>query len=286
MTRLGMFLLACGLASTAAWMNEVHGQPAALQVRVQLPSPSPDAARRPAARHARQGRQPASRASRSATARPASRSSASTWRTGPARPRWSSMRTRSGSRWSASPTCPPAPTPRRRCSTSTRPSRRADGFTVKMPMDRGEGQQWAQAPGNLYSTPVEVRVDPTRGAVTLTLDKVIPPIPPPADTKYIKHERIQSALLTKFWGRPMPIGANVLLPEGWDTHPAGALPALHLPRPLSVHRFRLPAGAAGSRPEAGFLGALQPLRATTASRSSTRTSSTRSGPGPASRVAS
>jgi hypothetical protein len=30
---------------------------------------------------------------------------------------------------------------------------RADGHTVKLPMDRGEGQHWNLAPGNLYSTP-------------------------------------------------------------------------------------------------------------------------------------
>ena len=29
----------------------------------------------------------------------------------------------------------------------------ADGHTVKLPMDRGEGQQWNRAPGNLYSAP-------------------------------------------------------------------------------------------------------------------------------------
>ena len=34
--------------------------------------------------------------------------------------------------------------------------RRGDGHTVKMPMDRGEGQQWARAPGNLYSTPTRL----------------------------------------------------------------------------------------------------------------------------------
>ena len=28
---------------------------------------------------------------------------------------------------------------------------RADGHTVKLPMDRGEGQHWQLAPGNLYS---------------------------------------------------------------------------------------------------------------------------------------
>ncbi len=103
--------------------------------------------------------------------------------------------------------------------------RRGDGHTVKMPMDRGEGQQWAQAPGNLYSSPRQVMLDPRAGGtVTLTLDQVIGPIAPPADTKYIRHERIQSALLTRFWGRPMHLGANVLLPEGWDTHPEARYP--------------------------------------------------------------
>ena len=29
--------------------------------------------------------------------------------------------------------------------------KRSDGHTVKLPMDRGEGQQWNRAPGNLYS---------------------------------------------------------------------------------------------------------------------------------------
>ncbi|MGE0463942.1 MAG: hypothetical protein AB7Q16_21455 [Vicinamibacterales bacterium] len=120
--------------------------------------------------------------------------------------------------------------------------KRADGFTVKLPMDRGEGQQWNQAPGNLYSTPVEVRVDPNGEAVEITLDKVIPPIPPPSDTKYIRHERIQSALLTKFWGRPMHLGANVLLPEGWDTHPDARYP-------LFIYHGHFPYTFTGFRPE-------------------------------------
>jgi hypothetical protein len=117
---------------------------------------------------------------------------------------------------------------------------RADGHTVKLPMDRGEGQQWAQAPGNLYSTPVEIRIDPKGGPITLTLDKVIPPIAPPSDTRYIKHERIQSALLTKFWGRPMHLGANVLLPEGWDSHPQAKYP-------LFIYHGHFPATVSGWR---------------------------------------
>jgi len=102
---------------------------------------------------------------------------------------------------------------------------RSDGHVVKLPMDRGEGQHWGQAPGNLYSTPQKITIDPAKpDAIRLALDKVIAPIEPPADTKYIKHERIQSDLLTKFWGRPMSLGAHVLLPEGFDAHPNARYP--------------------------------------------------------------
>ncbi len=96
---------------------------------------------------------------------------------------------------------------------------RKDGHTVKLPIDRGEGQQWNKAPGNLYSTPVEVTFDPRADtAIRIALDKTIAPIVPPKNTKYIRHERIQSKLLSAFWGRPMYLGAHVLVPEGFDTH--------------------------------------------------------------------
>jgi hypothetical protein len=102
---------------------------------------------------------------------------------------------------------------------------RADGHTVKLPMDRGEGQHWNLAPGNLYSTPRKLHLDPRRGGlVRLSLDQVIPPIPAEQDTKYVKHVRIQSERLTKFWGRPMYLGAIVVLPEGWDSHAQAKYP--------------------------------------------------------------
>jgi len=102
---------------------------------------------------------------------------------------------------------------------------RSDGHTVKLPMDRGEGQQWNRAPGNLYSIPRKIRFDPRqRRLIPLVLDQVIPPIEPPKDTKYIKHVRIKSELLSKFWGRDMYLGANVLLPWGWEEHPEARYP--------------------------------------------------------------
>ncbi len=118
---------------------------------------------------------------------------------------------------------------------------RKDGHTVKLPMDRGEGQQWNRAPGNLYSTPQKLTIDPRKGgSVNLTLDKIIPPIESPKDTKYIKHIKMQSKLLTEFWGRPMYLGAAVLLPEGWDSHPEAKYPLMifHGHFPATFDGFR------------------------------------------------
>lgn len=104
---------------------------------------------------------------------------------------------------------------------------RSDGHTVKLPMDRGEGQQWNKAPGNLYSTPRWIEIDPRKDdQITIGLDNKIPPIPDPPDSKYIKHVKIQSKLLTEFWGRPMHLGAVVLLPEGFDEHPEARYPLI------------------------------------------------------------
>jgi len=103
---------------------------------------------------------------------------------------------------------------------------RADGHTVKLPMDRGEGQHWNLAPGNLYSIPQKITLGPDTTRISLVLDQEIPPIPPPPDTKYIRHIKIKSEFLTKFWGRPMYIGANVLVPEGFDDHPQAQYPLI------------------------------------------------------------
>src|SRR5580698_3882760 len=58
---------------------------------------------------------------------------------------------------------------------------RSDGHTVKLPMDRGEGQHWNIAPGNLYSKPQKITLGPSVGPVAIVLDQEIPPMPPPQD---------------------------------------------------------------------------------------------------------
>jgi hypothetical protein len=101
------------------------------------------------------------------------------------------------------------------------------GQTVKLPPDQGEGQQWNRKPGNFYSEPLKVTIDPTKNeTIPIEMSLVIPPVQEAADTKYIKHIRIQSQLLSEFWGRPMYLGAHVLLPEGFDEHPEARFPLM------------------------------------------------------------
>ncbi|HEV8040660.1 MAG TPA: alpha/beta hydrolase-fold protein [Bryobacteraceae bacterium] len=119
----------------------------------------------------------------------------------------------------------------------------ASGYTVKLPMDRGEGQHWNLAPGNLYSTPQEVTLAAgTSSPVRIIMDQQIPPIPEPKDTKYVRHVRIKSELLSAFWGRPMYLGAHVLVPEGFDEHPDAHFP-------LAVFHGHFPADLSGFRSE-------------------------------------
>ena len=118
---------------------------------------------------------------------------------------------------------------------------RSDGHAVKLPMDRGEGQHWNAAPGNLLSAPLRgphrsrrCGIDPNRPRPG---DPAHPRLP---ETKYIRHERIQSERLTRFWGRPMYLGAHVLVPEGFDEHPEARYPLIinHGHFPYTFEGFR------------------------------------------------
>jgi hypothetical protein len=49
----------------------------------------------------------------------------------------------------------------------------------------------------------------------------------PADTSSVKHLKIQSQLLTKFWGQPVYLGAVVLLPKDYEAHPGVYYPVVY-----------------------------------------------------------
>lgn len=63
---------------------------------------------------------------------------------------------------------------------------RADGHTIWVHADQWEGQHWATSAGNLVSDVVKVHFDPSaRTTVRLALTKALPPVAPPADTRWV-----------------------------------------------------------------------------------------------------
>ena len=113
----------------------------------------------------------------------------------------------------------------------------ASGKTLMLPPDQGEGQHWNRKPGNPYSAPTKLHIDPTSSTpIKLTLDKIIPPLPTPADdlaalqksdpdaAKYLRYIHFRSEKLSKFYGRDMYLGAWLMLPAGFDEHPKARFP--------------------------------------------------------------
>ena len=105
---------------------------------------------------------------------------------------------------------------------------RQDGYTIWAHMDQWEGQQFNLSPGNLYSPVQRFHLDPLSGYdIQLSLTNKIPPVHVPPDTQFVKHVKIQSKLLSQFWGQPIYLGATVLLPDGYDAHPNAHFPVLY-----------------------------------------------------------
>ena len=105
---------------------------------------------------------------------------------------------------------------------------RSDGHTIWAHMDQWEGQQFNLSPGNLYSDVQKVHLDPKAGYdVQLQATHVIPAVKVPPETQWVKHIKIQSKLLSKFWGQPIYIGATVLLPKDYAKHPGVHYPVIY-----------------------------------------------------------
>ena len=84
--------------------------------------------------------------------------------------------------------------------TRFRPRRRQDRLAAHGPMGRPEleaiaGQHLRRAGAGQF--------DPRSATpIRLIADKVIPPIQPPADTELVKRIKIESKILSKWWGHP------------------------------------------------------------------------------------
>lgn len=118
--------------------------------------------------------------------------------------------------------------------------RRADGHVIRAHLNSGAFQNPFKAPGNAYSDVVPFTVGAEGNLhLELSLAHVIQPRTPLApgevlqqgnfqDTPWVKYVKIRSDVLSEFWGQDMYLGANVLLPPGYDDHPDAVYPALYM----------------------------------------------------------
>lgn len=115
---------------------------------------------------------------------------------------------------------------------------RADGHNIWVHMGDGRVEFFNFAAGNLYSDVQKVHID-GHSTVHITVSHVIAEEPRPADTEWLKHVKIQSQLLTKFWGHSVYVYADVLLPKGYAEHPNTYYPSIyplgHAPDPFSFN---------------------------------------------------
>ncbi|MEL7046255.1 MAG: alpha/beta hydrolase-fold protein, partial [Pseudomonadota bacterium] len=117
---------------------------------------------------------------------------------------------------------------------------RADGHVIEAHMNSGAFQNPFKAPGNAYSDVIRLEVgDEGFDVVDLSIDSVIQPSRPLAegevlqlgnfeDTEWVRYVKIRSEKLSEFWGRDFYLGANILLPPGYDDSPDAKYPVLYM----------------------------------------------------------
>ena len=117
------------------------------------------------------------------------------------------------------------------------------------PMATRSGPTWTSGRDNtshgrratLVSAVQRVHVDPATQGIDIrcTTSTVIPPVGP-GRHQWVKRVKIQSDILTKFWGHPMYLGAVRPAAQGYDEHPT-----VHYPVVYEQGHFQLSAALSG-----------------------------------------
>jgi hypothetical protein len=102
---------------------------------------------------------------------------------------------------------------------------RSDGKSIWVHMNDGRIETFNNAAGNIYSDTKRVHLGDGE-TFSLSISHIIPAAPQPVDSQWVKHVRIQSKMLTAFWGQPIYVHATVLLPKGYDEHPDARYPTI------------------------------------------------------------
>ncbi|HKA16856.1 MAG TPA: alpha/beta hydrolase-fold protein [Blastocatellia bacterium] len=98
-------------------------------------------------------------------------------------------------------------------------------YFVQALFDSNTDLKSVNAPGNLYSKPQTIHLDPKQGAtVKIELTERVPAEQTPTENEYVKYVKIQSTLLSKFHGRPIYLRAGVILPKGFENEASRRYP--------------------------------------------------------------
>jgi hypothetical protein len=101
----------------------------------------------------------------------------------------------------------------------------AGDYFVQALFDSSADLRLRDAPGNLFNKPLKIHLDPAQGGNwKLELTEQIPAEQLPAETAQIKFVKIQSKLLTEFYGRPIFLRAGIVLPRDYERDPSRRYP--------------------------------------------------------------
>ena len=101
----------------------------------------------------------------------------------------------------------------------------ADDYWIQAVFDCNADLRLTDAPGNRFSQPSRVHVDPRRGGTfRVELTEEIAPERLPPDTDRLRFVKVPSGLLSKFFGRPIYLRAGIILPRDYGAHPERRYP--------------------------------------------------------------
>ncbi len=98
-------------------------------------------------------------------------------------------------------------------------------YDVQAVLDVSRDIRMPGAPGNWYSQPQRISVEPNRDlVVSLALTDRVPPERAPSGTEYVRYVQLSSERLSSYHGRPVVLRAAVILPRGFDREPSRQYP--------------------------------------------------------------
>ena len=98
-------------------------------------------------------------------------------------------------------------------------------YFVQAVFDHNRDLRSPNSPGNLYSRPEKMQIEPMKESVIkIKLTEQIPAEKLPEETDLIKFVKLESKLLSEFYRRPIFLRAGIILPRDYEKEPSRGYP--------------------------------------------------------------